>query len=32
MGMNGREYVVGRLSRERTAQTYINVLGTLKEN
>jgi glycosyltransferase involved in cell wall biosynthesis len=32
MGMSGREYIVGRLSRERTAQTYIDVLGTLKKN
>lgn len=32
MGAAGRTYVISKLSRERTAQTYINVLENLKRN
>jgi glycosyltransferase involved in cell wall biosynthesis len=30
MGISGRQYIVSRLSRERTAHTYISVLQNLK--
>jgi glycosyltransferase involved in cell wall biosynthesis len=32
MGIAGRQYIVSRLSRERTAHTYINVLQSLVNN
>lgn len=32
MGVSGRRYILARLSRERTAQTYINVLEVLLGN
>ena len=32
MGAAGRAYVISKLSRERTAQTYISVLENLKKN
>jgi glycosyltransferase involved in cell wall biosynthesis len=31
MGANGRQYVVNKLSRERTARDYITVLETFRE-
>ncbi len=32
LGIAGRQYIVSRLSREQTAQTYIAVLGNLRRN
>jgi colanic acid biosynthesis glycosyl transferase WcaI len=32
MGMSGREYILGRLSREQTAATYIHVLEDLRND